>query len=149
MCSDVNKENKRASEVSEETLERLKGDPFPRHLGIEVLEVKPGYARVGMKVADFMTNIHRITHGGAIFTLADVALGNASNSWGDVEVAMNVTIYYLRPSKPGDCLTATATAENITSKTGLYRIKVQNESGELVASADGLVYRMQNIPGGR
>ncbi|MFZ5642315.1 MAG: PaaI family thioesterase [Bacillota bacterium] len=129
-------------EVSDEIWEKLKDDPFPRHLGIDVLEVKPGYARVGVKVADYMTNIHRITHGGVVFTLADVALGNACNSWGDVEVAMNVTIYYLKASKPGEYLTATARAENMTRKTGLYRITVENESGDLVATADGLVYRI-------
>lgn len=129
-------------EVSKEIMERLKNDPFPQHLGIELLELKPGYARAGMKVADYMTNIHAVTHGGAVFTLADMALGNACNSWGDNELAMNVTIYYLKPSRAGDYLTATASAENVTRKTGLYRIVVENESGEKIALADGLVYRM-------
>jgi len=128
-------------EVSDAVLERLNNDPFPRHLGVELLELKPGYARVGMKVADYMANIHGITHGGAIFTLADVALGNACNAWGDDEVAINATIYYLKPSRPGEYLTATASAENMTRKTGLYRITVVNESGDQVALFDGLVYR--------
>ncbi len=129
-------------EISEELLEKLKDDPFPRHLGVEVLDVRPGYAKVGLRVADFMTNIHRITHGGVVFTLADVALGNACNSWGDTEVAINVSIYYLKASRPGEYLTATARSENITRKTGLYRIRVENEIGELVATANGLVYRL-------
>ncbi|MCL4441759.1 MAG: hotdog fold thioesterase [Firmicutes bacterium] len=129
-------------EVSEELWEKLKDDPFPRHLGVDIMEVRPGYARVGLKVAHFMTNIHRITHGGVVFTLADVALGNACNSWGDSEVAMNVSIYYLKASRPGEYLMATAMAENMTRRTGLYRIKVENEKGELVATADGLVYRI-------
>ncbi|MFZ5647029.1 MAG: hotdog fold thioesterase [Bacillota bacterium] len=136
-------------EVSAEVWEKLKDDPFPRHLGVDVLEVKPGYARVGLKVADYMANIHRITHGGVVFTLADVALGNASNSWGDSEVAMNVSIYYLKASRPGEYLVATAMAENMTRRTGLYRIKVENESGDLVATADGLVYRIPETGGGR
>jgi acyl-CoA thioesterase len=128
-------------EVVDEVMNRLKNDPFPRHLGIELLELRPGYARAGLAVADYMTNIHGVTHGGAVFTLADMALGNACNSWGDAELAINVTIYYLRPSKPGEYLTATASAENITRKTGLYRIVVENESGDKIALADGLVYR--------
>ncbi|MCL4440822.1 MAG: hotdog fold thioesterase [Firmicutes bacterium] len=136
-------------EVSDEIVERLMNDPFPRHLGVELLELKPGYARVGMKVAGYMTNIHGITHGGAVFTLADVALGNACNAWGDAEVAINTTIYYLRTSKPGEYLTATASAENVTRKTGLYRITVENESGEQVALAEGLVYRKSSSSPGK
>ncbi|HBV98783.1 MAG TPA: phenylacetic acid degradation protein [Desulfotomaculum sp.] len=128
-------------EVSDAIMEKLQNDPFPRHLGVELLELRPGYARVGMRVAEYMTNIHGLTHGGAVFTLADVALGNACNAWGDDQVAMNATIYYLKPSRPGEYLTATATAENMTRKTGLYRIAVVNESGQQVALFDGLVYR--------
>lgn len=128
-------------EVSDAVMEKLNNDPFPRHLGVELLELRPGYARVGMRVAGYMANIHGLTHGGAVFTLADVALGNACNAWGDDEVAMNATIYYLRPSRPGEYLTATASAENMTRKTGLYRITVVNESGQQVALFDGLVYR--------
>lgn len=131
----------RGIEVSDEVWEKLKDDPFPRHLGVEVMEVRPGYSKVGLRVADFMANIHGITHGGVVFTLADVALGNACNSWGDTEVAINVSIYFLKASKSGDYLTATALAENMTRRTGLYRIRVENENSELVATADGLVYR--------
>lgn len=129
-------------EVSGDILERLQDDPFPRHLGAEILEVRPGYSKIGLKVADHMTNIHRMTHGGVIFTLADIALGTACNAGGGVEVAMNVSIYYLKASRPGDYLVATARAENETRKTGFYRIRVENGNGELVATADGLVYRM-------
>lgn len=133
-------------EVSDEIWERLQDDPFPRHLGVEILEVRPGFCRVGLRLMDYMTNLHRIAHGGIVFTLADVALGNACNAGGGSEVAMNVSIYYLRPSFSGEYLTATARAENETRRTGLYRIRVENESGELVATADGLVYRK---PGGQ
>lgn len=127
--------------VSKEMLERLMDDPFPRHLGVDLLEIRPGFSRVGLRVAEHMTNIHRITHGGVVFTLVDVALGTASNAGGGVEVAINVSIYYLRPSAPGDYLVATAEAEKATGRTGLYRIRVEDEKGELVAAADGLVYR--------
>jgi len=135
------KVTKNISGISDQLLERLQDDPFPRHLGVEILEVRPGFSRVGLKIADHMTNIHRITHGGVVFTLADVALGTACNAGGGVEVAMNVNIYYLKPSRPGEYLQATASAENVTRRTGLYRIRVENEKGELVATAEGLVYR--------
>ncbi|MQL52535.1 hydroxyphenylacetyl-CoA thioesterase PaaI [Desulfofundulus thermobenzoicus] len=119
----------------------LLNDPFPRSLGVEIMELRPGYSRVRLKVTEQMTNIHGITHGGIIFTVADVAFGTASNSHGVPAVGINMNINYLKKSIPGDELVATAREENLTRRTGLYRITVENQHGELVAVASGLVYR--------
>lgn len=126
-----------------EVKEKVLQDPFPEFLGVEILELKPGYSRVGLRVDERMTNIHGITHGGVVFTLADVALGTASNSRGVPAVAVNVSINYLKKSSPGEHLVATAREENLTRRTGLYRITVENERGELLAVAHGLVYRQK------
>lgn len=122
-------------------------DPFPNSLGVEILELKPGYSRVRLRVTQSMTNIHGITHGGVIFTVADVAFGTASNSRGEPAVAMNMSINYLKKSSPGDELVATAREENLTRRTGLYRITVENQHGELLAVAQGLVYRQEGHKG--
>lgn len=127
--------------LSGELKKWLLNDPFPRLLGVEIVELKPGYSRVRLKVTEQMTNIHGITHGGVIFTVADVAFGTASNSRGVPAVGINMNISYLRKSTPGDELVATAREENLTRHTGLYRITVENQRGELLAVASGLVYR--------
>ncbi|SHI78358.1 PaaI family thioesterase [Desulfofundulus thermosubterraneus] len=127
--------------LSGELKEWLLNDPFPRLLGVEIVELEPGYSRVRLKVTEQMTNIHGITHGGVIFTVADVAFGIASNSRGVPAVGINMNISYLKKSVPGDELVATAREENLTRHTGLYRITVENQRGELLAVASGLVYR--------
>lgn len=127
--------------ISAETLARLRNDPFPNQLGVEVMELGPGYARVTLAVDGQMTNIHGITHGGVVFTLADVALGLASNSHGPGAVAVNVNINYIRASKPGDRLTATATEEHLGRRTASYRVTVEDQRGKLVAVTQGLVFR--------
>ncbi len=75
-----------------ELKEWLLNDPFPRLLGVEIVELEPGYSRVRLKVTEQMTNIHGITHGGVIFTVADVAFGIASNSRGVPAVGINMNI---------------------------------------------------------
>lgn len=125
--------------------EKFARDTFPRSLGIELLELAPGYARVALKLGENMVNFHGIVHGGAIFTLADTALGLASNSRGDAAVALTVTINYLAPARPGDSLVATAEEEHLTRRTGVYRIRVTTGSGENIALARGTVYRKQAI----
>ena len=53
-------------------------DRFPLSLGIQLEEIRAGYARVSMEIKEEMTNFHGITHGGALFALADTAFGLAS-----------------------------------------------------------------------
>lgn len=118
-----------------------KEDSFPDFLGVEILELKPGYARVGLQIKENMVNIHQITHGGVIFTLADVALGRASNTHGPKAVAINVNINFLKVSRPGDYLVAIAREEKITRRTGVYRVEITNQQQEKIAVAQGLVYR--------
>jgi acyl-CoA thioesterase len=121
--------------------ERYAADTFPRSLGIELLELAPGYARVAMTLTENMANFHGIGHGGAIFTLADTALGLASNSHGDPAIALSVTINYLSPARVGTKLVATAEEEHLTRRTGVYRLTVTTSTGENIALARGTVYR--------
>lgn len=125
--------------------EKFARDTFPRSLGIELLELAPGYARVALELGENMVNFHGIVHGGAIFTLADTALGLASNTHGDPAVALTVTINYLAPARPGNRLVATAEEEHLTRRTGVYRIRVTTGSGENIALARGTVYRIQDV----
>jgi len=103
--------------------------------------MKPGYACAVMKVKPELLNGVGVTHGGAIFSLADVAFAAASNAHGPVALALNVNIHFLKATTEGDILTAIAREENLTRKTGLYRLEVRNGNGEMVALAEGLVYR--------
>lgn len=116
-------------------------DRFARLAGINLVEAGQGYARVSLRVEDKHLNGENITHGGAIVTLADVAFAIACNTYDKVAVGLNMSINFLKATSEGSLLTATATEDNLTNRTGLYRIVVQDESGDIVAVAQGLSYR--------
>ncbi|MFZ5597749.1 MAG: PaaI family thioesterase [Bacillota bacterium] len=116
-------------------------DALARHLGIKLTEVEPGYASAVMEVRPELLNGVGVTHGGAIFSLADVVFAAASNAHGPVALALNMNIQFLKTSTAGAVLTATAREENLTRKTGLYRMEVKDENGKMIALAEGLVYR--------
>ena len=104
--------------------------------------VAPGHSRVVLTVTEQMTNFHGITHGGLVFALGDLAFAAASNSRGQVAVALNVNICFLNPSKVGDRLVAEATEVNLGGRTGLYEITVVEEkTNTLIARSQDLVYR--------
>jgi acyl-CoA thioesterase len=125
----------------EEGKKRLEKDAFARLLGIELTEIKPGYACATLKVTPDLLNGEGLTHGGTIFGLADLVFAAASNSHGTLALALNVNISFLKATRAGAVLTAVAREESLTRKTGLYRLEVRDEKGELVALAEGLAYR--------
>lgn len=115
-------------------------DTYAKFLGIEVLEVRQGYARAQLDIKDHHKNGLRIAHGGAIFSLADLAFAAASNSYNTPAVAINVNISYLK-AETGGLLTAEAFENSCGPKLASYTINVTNEDGELCALFQGMVYR--------
>jgi acyl-CoA thioesterase len=121
---------------------RCKKEPYPALLGIEVLEIQPGYARVAMQFEPEMQNIFGMLHGGAVFSLLDEAFQLACNARGEVAVAQQVSTYFLAAAKPGARLIAEARELNATRKTALYEVKVFEEAdNRQLATAQALAYR--------
>ena len=118
----------------------FKKDRFAAHNDITLLEVHPGYAKAELIISDKHLNGVNITHGGAIFTLADLAFAVASNSHGTVAVGVNATISYLKATNRGT-LTAEAIEVSINPKLATYQVEVRDKNDELVAIFQGTVYR--------
>ncbi|MBB5468270.1 acyl-CoA thioesterase [Paraburkholderia sp. Clong3] len=112
-------------------------DACSRALGLEILEVRPGYARLRMAVRDDFLNGHQICHGGLIFTLADSTFAFACNTYNINTVAAGCSIEYLRPVYGGDVLSAEAVEQTSSGRTGIYDIRVTNRAGETVAMFRG------------
>lgn len=121
-------------EILEKVKENVEREPYVKLFGIKILELKPGYCRAQMKVKQDHKNLHSTTHGAAIFSLIDVAFGAAANSYGNITVALNVAINYIRPSNPGDILTAVASEVSRGKTIGIYNIIVKNGCDKIIAS---------------
>jgi acyl-CoA thioesterase len=125
----------------EQMLQRFGQDPYARYVGIELLALGEGYSKATMVVGEHMLNLHGTPHGGVIFSLADAAFAAASNSHGQVAVALNVSINYLAAVPVGTRLYAEATEESLGRRIALYRMSVTAEDGTPVALCHGTVYR--------
>ncbi|HLX00627.1 MAG TPA: hydroxyphenylacetyl-CoA thioesterase PaaI [Trinickia sp.] len=112
-------------------------DACSRALGFELLDVRPGYARMRMTVRPDFLNGHDICHGGLIFTLADSTFAFACNSYNINTVASGCSIEFLRPVQGGDVLTAEAVEQVLSGRNGIYDIRVTNRAGETVAMFRG------------
>ncbi len=126
--------------TGEDMLRFFKKDKFAQYNGIQLLDAADGHARSSMKITPEHLNGLGIVHGGAIFTLADFTFAAASNSRGNVAVAINANISYMKSASSG-ILYAEAKEISINPKLGTYTIDVTNEAGELIAIFQGMVYR--------
>jgi len=99
-------------------------DDASKGLGMEIVEIGPGFATLAMTVRPDMVNGQRIAHGGFIFTLADSAFAFACNSHNARVVAAQGQITFIKPGKLGDRLVATAREITRGGRSGIYDVRV-------------------------
>lgn len=126
-------------------------DRASQGLGMTVDEIRPGYARISMKVRSDMLNGHGICHGGFIFSLADSAFAYSCNSYNLATVASGCAIEFLAPGKEGDLLVAEAIERSMSGRTGVYDVSVANQYRQHIALFRGKAYRIKGeviqVPG--
>lgn len=109
------------------------GDRATQALGMELLEVRAGYARIRMPVRRDMTNGHGICHGGFMFLLADSTFAFACNSHNQRAVAASAEIHFIASANEGDVLTAEGVEQHLAGRSGVYDMRVTDQSGRLIA----------------
>jgi acyl-CoA thioesterase len=77
------------------------GDRFAARNGIELLELEEGRALARLTVSGEHLNAAGVVQGGAVFTLADFAFAAASNSRGNVALAIEAHVTFLRAVREG------------------------------------------------
>jgi acyl-CoA thioesterase len=127
--------------------EFFKNDIFASDAGVELLEVREGYAKAQLKIGKKHLNAAGRTQGGAIFTLADLALAACANSRGRLSFSLSANITFMRSSGDGDTLTAEAKEKYVGRTTGYYEVDITDQQGKLIASFRSSVFRMdKDVP---
>ncbi|OXU14696.1 PaaI family thioesterase [Sedimentisphaera salicampi] len=116
-------------------------DKFARHCGIEILETSEGYAKARMKISNEHLNGLDMTHGGALFSLADTTFAAAANTHDFDAVAVNANVSFLKPTTAGDEVIAEAREVNPRGRLGCVKVDVTDSTGDPVAVFEGLAYR--------
>lgn len=125
----------------EQVYKHMEKDAFAKMMGIKVIEIRAGYAKASMVIAEQHLNANASTHGAVVFSIMDLVFSAASNSHGNIAVGLNTNTNFFKATMLGDTLYATATEDKLTNRIGAYRMMVEDQAGELVAAGEGLVYR--------
>ena len=120
------------------------GDAYVNGSGAELLEWGGGHATFRLRPQSRHTNFVGSVHGGALFSLADAAIGVASNSWGRISVLLTADAQYLSAGTVGDALVARATERSRTRRTSAFGIDVTSEDdGTLRAAFQAMCFRTE------
>ena len=110
-------------------------NPFWALLGMELLEIKKGWAIVRLPVEDKLTNAIGLVHGGAIFSAADSAVGMAlvgmTNRDENIST-LEMKINYMKPVK-GREIMAEAKIIHRGSQTAIGDVEVRDEDRNLIS----------------
>jgi acyl-CoA thioesterase len=118
----------------------LSQDAYSQWLGIEILESKVGFCKVGLTIRHDMLNSMNKAHGGISYSLADTCFGFAANSHGRFAVSIETSINHIEALNLGDYIIAESSIEKVNNKLGFNIIEVKRGE-ELVALFKGVVYR--------
>ncbi len=113
-------------------------DKATQGLGMQLISVSAGSAKLAMTVHPDMINGHGTCHGGYIFTLADSAFAFACNTYDERTVAQHAQVSFIAPAMSGDRLIAHAVERSRTGRSGIYDIAVTLEDGKQIAEFRGL-----------
>ncbi len=125
------------TEREQQIREALAGIPYARLLGIEVIELASGVAKLSLVIKDELKRNYGIVHGGAIASLIDSATAFATLTLiesGERTTTIDLTISFLRPLSSGQ---ATAMAKVIRAGRRIVVVsaEVVDDDGKLVATA--------------
>ena len=123
--------------------EFFKGDRFAALAGCELLEIRQGYARAELTVAEHHLNGGGFCQGGALFTLADLAFAAAVNSHLVLTVSTSSNITYFRSVPLGETVTAEATELVDHHRMPYAQVSIKDSQGRLVALFTSSGYRRQ------
>ncbi|MDO4187611.1 MAG: PaaI family thioesterase [Lachnospiraceae bacterium] len=106
---------------------------FIKEMGIELIEIKEGYARGRILLSQKHNNPMGTVHGGLIFGLADTIGGRAAMSYGDKVVTLNANICYLNAAASTSYIEAEATEVKNGKTTAIYDVMIRTAEGVEVA----------------
>ena len=118
--------------------ELLPLDKHASQLGITYVDSGKNYAVIEITLDDRHLNFMGRCHGGVFFSLADTAFGLASNMGGNLSLAIDAHIAFIKGAGFGDVLRAHARCVAASRKTAVYQTDVYRNE-EVVATFTGTV----------
>lgn len=118
-----------------EKLNKRRDMGFIHEIGLEMPEIREGYARGELRLRPVHANPIGSTHGGVIFAMADTIGGTAATSRGRMVTTLSGNINFLSPAMNCERLTGESREIKVGRKTCVYEVTITDEKGRVIAVA--------------
>lgn len=131
----------KAETITEQQKQRarriLREMPIARLIGMELVDIRLGEAKISVEMHDDLRQPHGLLHGGVTATLIDTAMAYAIRTLiGETEktATIDLTIHYIRPHTSGKI---TCIARTVRAGQRIFTVSadVVNEDNKLIATA--------------
>lgn len=118
--------------VRDKILEVLKNDTFSEYLGIEFVDARTDFIKAKIPFCDKIKNCYGTTHGGVLYSLADIVAGGLACMCGKYCSTVNGNLNYLLPAVSRDYIYL----EGSIARAGLHlvvvNVEIKNDEGILL-----------------
>ena len=116
-------------------------DRFAANAGCQLTEVDDHHAVAVMTVTEGHLNGGNVCQGGALFTLADLAIAALMNNKGQLTFGISNSMMFVSSARLGDTLRAEALSVADHHKIPAVEVRVTNQEGRLICHVTGMGYR--------
>jgi 1,4-dihydroxy-2-naphthoyl-CoA hydrolase len=113
---------------------------FAKYLGMEIVAIHRGDPVVSMLVTHKHTNIRGVSHGGALVSLADMAMMLSCASLGRRVVTLDLNVNFVRRAKEGYTVMAYPKVIHSGKMTMVVEGSITDESKLLLAKTRGTFF---------
>lgn len=118
-----------------------RADRFAANAGCRITEADNQHAVAEMTVREDHLNGGNVCQGGALFTLADLAIAALMNNQGQLTFGISNSIMFVSSSRLGDHLRAEAVIVADHHKIPAVEVRVTNQDARLICHVTGMGYR--------
>ena len=132
------KDKKKVAETIATLKAAAKNEPIAKFLGMKLVKLTPGYAKITMKLKPEFQNFNGYVFGGVVAAIADQAFAYGSNSLSYPSIAIEFHINLVSAPDADDTLTAECRVVKSGRRAGISEMTVTNQTGKLIAKATGV-----------
>ena len=117
---------------------------YAKLLGLKVIEVSSGKARVAMELDERLVNPTNFAHGGAILSLADHTCGTAALTLG-MCIGGQFSVNFLSSPKNGETVFADANVIHNGRRTRVIDVEIKNQDDKMIAKGTAVAIVLDKI----
>lgn len=117
---------------AEALCQMIEENSFAKTIGLEMLELREGYAEGRIPVKEESKNPLGTMHGGCLYSLADIVSGTAATLRGNYVTTVSGEFSFLRPAADTQYVTAKAQEIRFGKNLAVYRVDLVDDAGTVL-----------------